>query len=95
MSNDPKLTAFHKIIVARTLSNWKTSDGSVAVQLANPSTDGVTLPTGLCLGHLFLVSLVVASDQLHANTVANTPQSAAELSHARSGLWRSFIKNVR
>ncbi|CAN0420776.1 unnamed protein product, partial [Pylaiella littoralis] len=60
---------------------------SVAVQIANPSTDGVSLPAGLCLGQLFTVS-VVAPDQLHVNAVANTPKSAAEISRARSELER-------
>ena len=63
---------FEKIIVARTLATWYAADGSVAVQIANPSTDdGVALPIGLCLGQLFTVS-AVTPDQLHINAVAKT-----------------------
>ena len=43
-------SVFDKIIVARTLATWYDTDGSVAVQIANPSTNGVALPIGLCLG---------------------------------------------
>ena len=43
-------SVFEKIIVARTLATWYAADGSVAVQIANPSCDGVALPIGLCLG---------------------------------------------
>ena len=64
-------SVFEKIIVARTLATWYAADGSVAVQIANPSCDGVALPIGLCLGQLFTVS-VVTPDQLHINAVAKT-----------------------
>lgn len=85
ISDDNSLAAFKNIVVARTLSTWKASDGSVAVQIANPSTDGVALPVGLCLGQLFTVS-VVSPDQLHVNAVANTPKTAEEIRRARSEL---------
>ena len=85
LTDDASLAAFRKIIVARTLSTWKASDGSVAVQIANPSSDGVALPAGLCLRYLLTVS-VVSPDQLHVNAVANTPRSAEELRRARSEL---------
>ena len=67
-------SVFEKIIVARTLATWYAADGSVAVQISNPSCDGVALPIGLCLGQLFTVS-VVTPDQLHVNAVAKTPKS--------------------
>ena len=44
------LEGFPTIIVARTLATWHASEGSVAVQNANPSCDGVALPIDLCLG---------------------------------------------
>ena len=65
---------FERIIVARTLATWYAADGSVAMQIANPSTDGVALPIGSCLDQLFTVS-VVTPDQLHVNAVAKTPKS--------------------
>ena len=40
---------FEKIIVARTLATWYAADGSVAVQIANQSNDGVALPIGYVL----------------------------------------------
>ena len=78
-------SVFEKIIVARTLATWYAADGSVAVQIANPSCDGVALPIGLCLGQLFTVS-VVTPDQLHVNAVAKTPKSVDELAQAKSEL---------
>ena len=78
-------SVFEKIIVARTLATWYAADGSVAVQIANPSCDGVALPVGLCLGQLFTVS-VVTPDQLHFNAVAKTPKSVVELAQAKSEL---------
>ena len=78
-------SVFEKIVVARTLATWYAADGSVAVQIANPSCDGVALPIGLCLGQLFNVS-VVTPDQLHVNAVAKTPKSVDELAQAKSEL---------
>ena len=63
---------FQNIIVARTLATWHASDGSVVVQIANPSSNGVRLHPGLCLGQLSTVS-VVTPDHLRVNAVANTP----------------------
>ena len=40
-------SVFGKNIVARTLATTYAADGSVAVQIANPSFDGVALPIGL------------------------------------------------
>ena len=37
-------SVFEEIIVARTLTAWYAADGSVAVQIVNPSNDGVALP---------------------------------------------------
>ena len=76
---------FEKIIAARTLATWYAADGSVAVQLANPSSDGVALPISVCLGQLFTVS-VVTPDQLHINAAAKTPESVDELARAKSEL---------
>ena len=48
-------SVFKKIVVARTLATWYAADGSAAVQIANPSCDGVALHIGLSLGQLFTV----------------------------------------
>ena len=74
---------FEKIVAARTLATWHAADGSVAMQIANPSSDGVALPIDLCFGRLFTVS-VVTPDQLHLNAVAKTPTSFDELPQAKS-----------
>ena len=42
-------SVFENIIVARTLATGYAADGSVAVQIANPSCDGVALPIGCLL----------------------------------------------
>ena len=92
-SHDNTLAPFKKIIVARTLATWSASDGSVVVQIANPSQDGVRLSSGLCLGHLYTVS-VVTPDQLHVNAVANTPVSDEDICRARSDLEGPLSKSV-
>ena len=61
------------------------ADRSVAVQLANPSSDGISLPIGLCLGPLFTVP-VVTPDQVYVIVVAKTPGSVDELAQAKSEL---------
>jgi len=69
-----------------TLPTWSASDGSVAVQIANPSADdGVRLLPGMCLGHLSTVS-VVNPDQLRVNAVANTPVTDEDIRRAKSDL---------
>ena len=70
---------------------WRVSDGSIGVQIAKPSTDGVALPAGLCLGYLFTVA-VVTPDQLRVNAVAKTPQTVDEINHARSELEAPLSK---
>ena len=82
---------FEKIIVARTLATWYAADGSAAVQIANPSTDGVALSIGLCLGQLFTVS-IVTPDQLHVKAVGKTPKSVDELAQAKSELQGPLSK---
>lgn len=82
---DKGLAAFEKIIVARTLATWSATDGSVVVQVANPSSDGVALPVHLCLGSVLSVS-IVSPDQLHVNAVAHSPTSPSEIHSAKSEL---------
>ena len=77
-------SVFEAIIVARTLSNWHAADGSVAVQIANLSSDGVALPNDLYLGQLFTLSVVSTPDRFHVNAVPKTPTSVDELTQAKS-----------
>ena len=84
-SHDNTLAPFKKAIVARTLATWSASDGSVVLQIANPSQDSVRLSPRLCLGHLYTVS-VVTPYQLHVNAVANTTVSDEDIRRARSDL---------
>ena len=91
--NSGSSSVFEKIIVARTLATWYAADGSVAVQLANPSSDGVALPIGLCLGQLFTVS-VVTPEQFHDNAVAKKPESVDELAQAKSELEGVLVQSI-
>ena len=50
-------SVFEKIMVARTVATWCTSDGAVQVQVANPSSEHVALPAGLKLGSLSPVNI--------------------------------------
>ena len=70
------------INVTRTLATWHASDGSVVVQIANPSTNGVCLYDGSCLGHLSTV-FVVFPDQLHINAIENTPVTDEDIRRAK------------
>ena len=90
-SNDTKLEPSKNIVVARTLATWHASDGSVVIQIANASADGIRIQPSLCLGHLSTVS-VVTPDQLRVNAVANTPVSDEDIRHARSGLESPLSK---
>ena len=83
LSHDDTLTAFTNIIVARTLARHA-SDGSVVVQIANPSTDGVRYDD-LCLGRLSTVS-AVSPGQVHVKAAANNPVTDEDIRHAKSEL---------
>ena len=51
LSDDATLEPFKSILVTRTLATWSASDGSVVVQICNPSGDDVCLLPGLHLGN--------------------------------------------
>lgn len=91
MTDDTSRAAFSHVVIARTLSVWTALDGSVAVQIASPSSNGVAIPASLCLGDLLTVS-VAFPDQLHAKAVANTLQSAEELSRYELNLKVPCLK---
>ena len=44
-----KLQVFERLVVARTATTWRTADGSVWLQIANPSSRGVKIPKGFAL----------------------------------------------
>ena len=44
-----KLRVFERLVVARTAITWRTADGSVWLQIANPSSRGVKIPKGFAL----------------------------------------------
>ena len=46
-----KIKPFKNSAVARTLAMWHAFDGSVVIQIANPSADSIRLHPSLCLGH--------------------------------------------
>ena len=47
-----KIQTFERVVVARTVATWRAADGSVCLQIANPSTRGVTIPAHLALALL-------------------------------------------
>ena len=59
LSHSDRPTVFEHAIVARTVATWRACDGSVDVQVANPSSEHVALPVGLVLGSLSPVTVIV------------------------------------
>ena len=47
MACDNRPVEFERVIVARTVTTWLSADGSVAVQIANPSPESLALHAGL------------------------------------------------
>ena len=74
---------FGRVIVARTLATWLESDGSVAVQIANPSFESLALHVRFESGHLSSVA-VVPPAQLHVHAVAATPNTPTAIAAARA-----------
>ena len=97
MSCDNRRVEFERLIVARTLPTWLASDGSVAVQNANPSSESFALHAGLEIGKLWSVA-VVSPAQLHVRAVAATPNTPTEIAAARteiiSPLSRAFVDST-
>ena len=46
MSRVDRPAVFESLIVARTLSNWSAENGSAVVQVANASSESISLPKG-------------------------------------------------
>ena len=97
MSCDNRPVEFERVIVARTLTTRLTADGSVAVQIANPSSGSLALYAGLEIGKLSSVA-VVSPAQLHVHAVAATPNTSTEIAAARAEiiapLSRAFIDST-
>ena len=86
-----------RVIVARTLTMWLAADGSVAVQIASPSSESLALHAGLEVGKLPSVS-VVPPAQLHRHAVAATPSTPTEIAAAHAEviapLPRAFLDSA-
>ena len=97
MSCDIRPVEFEPVIVARTLTTWLAADGSVDVQIPNPSSESVALHAGLEIGNLSSVA-VVSPAQLHVHAVAATPNIPTEIAAARAEiiapLSRAFVDST-
>ena len=97
MSYDNRPVEFERVIVARTLTTWLATDGSVVVQIANPSSESLALHAGLEVGKLSSVA-VVSPAQLHVHAVAATPNTPTEIAAARAEiiapLSRAFVDST-
>ena len=92
MSCDNRPVEFERVIVARTLTTWLATDGSVAVQIANPSSESLALHAGLEIGKLSSVA-VVSPAQLHVYAVAATPSTPIEIEQ-HVPLPRAFVDST-
>ena len=61
---------FEQIIVARTLATWKASDGSVDVQVCNPSSEHVVLPAEMVIDRLSPVN-VTTREATHVHAIVH------------------------
>ena len=80
-----KLQVFERLVVARTATTWRTADGSVRLQIANPSGRGVKVPKGLTLAFLS-TSTVTKKNEKQVSAVAALPENLDELVAARVAL---------
>ena len=83
MSYENRPVEFARVIVARTLTTCLATDGSVAVQIANPSSESLALHAGLEIGNVSSVA-VVSPAQLHVHAVAVSPTAPTEIAAARA-----------
>ena len=82
---------FERSIVARTVALWSAIDGSVAIQIANPSCESLAQHVRLELGLLSSVA-VASSVQLHVHAVAATQKKTADIAAARTEIIAPFSK---
>ena len=91
MSCEDHPVEFERITVARTLAAWFASDGSVAVEITNPSSEAIALHVGLEIGKLSSVAVVFPA-QLHVHAVAATPKTPTEIAAARAEIAAPLSK---
>ena len=82
---------FERVIVARTLTTWNAKDGSVYLQVANPSSEHLALHANLEIGTLSPVA-IVEPEKLRVHAVAATPKTVGELAAAREELAEPLKK---
>ena len=87
-------SVFEKIMVARTVATWCTSDGAVQVQVANPSSEHVALPAGLRLGSLSPVHIATVKrapiNDTYVSSVAASPQTPTDRATAKAELMEQL-----
>ena len=86
-----KLRVFERLVVARTAITWRTADGSVWLQIANPSSRGVKIPKGLTLAYLS-TSTVTEKPEVQVSAVAASSENLDELVTARIALEPALAK---
>ena len=82
---------FERILVARTLTTWNARDGSVYLQVANPSSESLALHAELVIGTLSPVT-IVEPEKLRVHAVAATPKTVSEIAQAREELTEPLAK---
>ena len=78
-------------VVARTTATWRAADGSIWLQIANPSTRSVTIPAHLTLAPLSTAT-VTGTPELRIRAVAASPKNKDELAVAREALEPALAK---
>lgn len=76
---------FEQIIVAFTLAIWRTIDGSVHVQVANPLSQHVALHSGLQLARRSPKS-TLSTEQPRVHGVVNSPRTPVEIATVQKEL---------
>ena len=78
-------------VVARTVATGRAADGSVWLQIINPSTRGVTIPAHVSLA-LLSTAGVTDTPGLRISAVAASPENKDELAAAREALEPALAK---
>ena len=86
-----EIQTFERVVVARTVATWRAADGSVWLQIASPSTRGVTVPAHLSLALLSTAS-VTDAPELRISAVAASLKNKDELAAAREALEPALAK---
>ena len=84
---------FERVVVVRTAVTWRVEDGSVWLQIANPSTRGVTIPAHLTLALLSTAS-VTDTPEFRISEVATSPKNKDALAVARDALEPALVKHL-